>query len=112
MNKFSFFGIAMLVLTTVFFSGCSKVDDLNDFEFHSNFEESIAVADPTPNGTNVTYKKDITVDATADNQIEKYKSKIKSFKIDKISYTIDNSDNPTKGAKFTGILGFSDKDGG
>jgi hypothetical protein len=112
MNKFSFFGIAVLALTTVFFSGCDKVNDLDDFEFHSDFEESISIVDPTPNGVDKAYKKDITVDATADSEVEKYKSKIKSFKIDKLSYTIDNSENPTEGAKFSGTLGFSDSDGG
>jgi len=111
MKQLSSFGIAVLALTAVFFSGCDKVNDLDDFEFHGDFEESISMVDPAT-GENRAYSEDITIDATTDSQIEKYKTKIKSFKIDKISYTLDDSENPTKGAKFNGTMGFSDSDGG
>jgi hypothetical protein len=112
MKKYSFFGSALLALTMIFFAGCDKVNDLDDFKFHSEFVESVPMVDDTPNGASVAYSKEITVDATADSEVNKYKSKIKSFKIDKLSYTIDNSKNPTPGAKFSGTLGFSTSDGG
>jgi hypothetical protein len=111
MKNYSFCGIAVLALITVFFSGCDKVDELDDVQFHSEFEESIPMVDASVS-TNKTYSEDITFDATTDTEINKYKTKIKSFTIDKLSYTIDDSANPTAGARFSGTLGFSATDGG
>lgn len=112
MKNLSSFAIAWLSLVTVFFSGCDKVDDLTDFEFHSDLEESIPVVDENTSDTEKAYSHDILIDASTDTEIQKYQSKIKSFKIDKISYTIDDSENKTKGVKFNGDLGFSASDGG
>jgi hypothetical protein len=112
MKNHSSFGIALLALASVIFSGCDKVDDLTDFQFHSSFEESIPVVDASISDTPKDYSHVLTFDATSDSEIQKYKTKIKSFSIDKITYIVDDSENVTKGVKFNGTLGFSASDGG
>lgn len=111
MKNYSSFGIAVLALMSVLCSGCDKVSELDDVQFHSEFEESIPMVDATES-INKAYSESIIFDATTDAEINKYKSKIKSFKIDRLSYTIDDSANATAGAQFTGALGFSAADGG
>lgn len=106
MKKPSLFGITVLALAAVSFSGCNKIDEIDDVEFHSDFEQEIAVIDPTP-GENRPYSQTITFDATTDPEIDKYKSKIKGFTIEKLSYIINDANNPTSGSRFSGTMGFS-----
>jgi len=110
-NHFSFFGMAIVALTTVFLTGCDKVDDLSDFTFHSEFEESVPMKDEST-GENKDYSQIIVIDATNDAEIKRYESKIKSFSVEKLTYKIDNSADTelSKGVTFTGKMGFSDKE--
>ena len=101
-----------MALTTVFLSGCDKVEDLSDFKFNSEFEESIPMKDEST-GENKAYSQNIVIDLTTDSQIKTYESKIKSITIEKLTYTIDDSKNPTTSADatFSGTMSFSDKNG-
>lgn len=79
--------------------------ELDDVSFDSTLEENILVIEESE-GTNVAYEETIVLDATTDPDINKYKSKIKGFKIRKLSYQIVNYNGQP--AVFNGSLSFGD----
>lgn len=80
--------------------------ELDDVSFDSTLEENILVTEESE-GTSVEYEETIVLDATTDPDINKYKSKIKGFKIRKLSYQIVNYFGQP--AVFNGSLSFGDQ---
>lgn len=98
--------MVVLALTTTLFSACDLLDKADDVSFDATVEETILIAEENE-GTNVSYAETITLDATSDPDISKYKSKISGFTIKKISYQVVTFDGPT-GATFSGTISFGD----
>lgn len=106
MNRFSktvpFLGVAFLF--SLLFSACN----LETITFHSTLHQTIYV-DETTGAKNKAYADTIVLDATTDSDIQKYKSKIRSFKVNTIQYTIGNYDGPPN-CIFNGSISFGDQD--
>lgn len=98
--------LVVLALTTTLFTACDLLDKAKNIDFDATLEETIFVNEENE-GTNVTYTETITLDATTDPDIDKYKSKITGFTIKKVSYQITSYDGPT-GSTFSGTLSFGD----
>ncbi|MBA4053184.1 MAG: hypothetical protein C0490_00585 [Marivirga sp.] len=98
--------MVVLALTTTLFSACDLLDKADDVNFDASVEETILITEENE-GNNVAYTETITLDATSDPDISKYKSKISGFIIKKISYQVVSFDGQT-GATFSGTLSFGD----
>lgn len=97
--------LCCLLLLVISFGGCDWFDSVDDVSFNSTLEEDINVAEEN-SGENVSYEETIVLDATSDPDIDKYKSKIKGFKINNISYQVTGYDGLT--TTFNGSLAFGD----
>ena len=98
--------VVALAFTTILFTSCDLLNKADDVNFDATVDETIAVTEEDE-GTNVSYIKTITLDATADPDINKYKNKISGFTVKKISYQVISFDG-TAGATFSGTLSFGD----
>jgi len=67
---------------------CNLFEDLKTVNLNTSFShsEEISISDMDPSSIN----KEFTVSATSDSEIEKYKDKIQSYTVKKISYQILN----------------------
>lgn len=97
---------AVLALITTLFTACDLFEKADDVSFDATVDETIVVTEEDE-GTDVTYTKIVTLDATADPDINKYKNKISGFTVKKISYQIVNFIG-AEGASFSGTLSFGD----
>ncbi len=79
----SVFAVAVLLL----FNSCDFLDKLGQVTFDTELKTTFAV-DETGNFTNRNYTANRTVDATTDADIQKYKDKLKDFRINDIAYKI------------------------
>lgn len=92
--------VSALFITGIL-SSCDLFDKADDVSFNTTIEKSFVVN----NAGAGTYSDEIVLDATADPEVAKYKEKIKSIIINKISYRITNYDGPS-GATFEGDMLF------
>ncbi|HEY9046134.1 MAG TPA: hypothetical protein VIN08_09570 [Ohtaekwangia sp.] len=99
----------MLFLTATLLASCNLFDKADDVAFNTTLDHDIEASEST-SGTNVTYQQVITLDATSDSEISRYKDKIKGFEVNKIKYTI-SSYSGAFATKFTGKFGFGDESG-
>ncbi len=97
---------AVLALITTLFTACNLLDKADDVSFDATVDETIIVTEENE-GTNVSYNKIVTLDATADPDINKYKNKLSGFTIKKVCYQVTNYDGP-EGARFSGTLSFGE----
>jgi hypothetical protein len=97
---------AVLVLIATLFTSCDLLDKADDVNFDATLDETITVVEEVE-GTNVTYTEIVTLDATADPDINKYKNKVSGFTVKKVSYQVIGYDGP-EGATFSGTLSFGD----
>ena len=97
---------ALLALITTLFTACDLFDKADDVSFDATVDERVIVTEENE-GTNVSYTKIVTLDATADPDINKYKNKISGFTIKKVSYQITNFNGP-EDATFSGTLSFGE----
>jgi len=97
-----------VVVTTIIFllGSCSLFEDVDDVSFDTTLDETLTVSEPDA-GTNVAYEEVLTLDATSDPDISKYKAKIKGFKVNKVSYQIINYAGDFS-TVFNGSLSFGD----
>jgi len=98
--------LVVLALATTLFTACDLLDKVKDIDFDATLEETINVNEENE-GTNVNYTETITLDATTDPDIDKYKSKIKGFTIKSVSYQVVSYDGPVA-STFSGTLSFGD----
>jgi hypothetical protein len=78
--------LAMFVFSAAVFTGC---DELGDVTLNEPVTASITV-DETATNENVSFTQSLEVDATSNAEIEKYKDKVKSFTVNKITFKIKN----------------------
>ena len=97
---------AVLALITTLFSACDLLDKADDVSFDATVDETIIVTEENE-GTNVSYNKIVTLDATADPDINKYKNKLSGFTVKKVSYQVTNFNGP-ESARFSGTMSFGE----
>ena len=97
---------AVLALITTLFAACDLFDKADDVNFDATLDETIIVAEENE-GTNVSYTKIVTLDATADPDINKYKNKVEGFTVKKVSYQVIDFYG-SEGALFSGTLSFGE----
>lgn len=95
---------AVLALITTLFTSCDLLDKADDVNFDATVDEIIIVTEENE-GSNVSYAKIVTLDATADPDINKYKNKVSGFTVKKVRYQVTNFIGPV-GATFSGTLSF------
>lgn len=100
----SLFGGVAFAITLL--TGCDLLNQADDVNFNAILEDDFQVAEEDE-GTNVAYTQTLTLDATSDPDVEKYKSKISGFTVNKVTYRISNFTG-ANGATFTGTLSFGD----
>ncbi len=95
-NRFLTSKLAALAMV-ILLASCNLFDKVDDVSFTTEFEDSFVVNN-APAGT---YSDVITLDATSDPEVSKYKEKIKGITLNKITYRVTNFDGPT-GTTFSG----------
>jgi len=95
-----------LVLISTLFTACDLLDKADDVSFDATVDETIIVTEENE-GTNVSYNKIVTLDATADPDINKYKNKLSGFTVKKVSYQVTNFNGP-ESARFSGTMSFGE----
>jgi len=92
------------MLSTIFLAGlmsaCDLFDKADDISFSTEFKESLNVE----NGIG-SYAKTITLDATTEPEVAKYKEKIKNITLNKVTYKVSNYVGSAD-ATFTGDILF------
>lgn len=79
--------LAMFVFSAAVLTGC---DELGDVTLNEPITTSITVDEATASQSQVNYSKSLVVDATTNAEIQKYKDKVKSFAVNKITFKIKN----------------------
>jgi len=85
------------LLVIALLASCNLFDKVDDVSFNTEFEESFVINGATTD----PYSSVITLDATSDPEVNKYKEKIKEITINKITYTVTNYNGPA-GTTFSG----------
>ena len=88
-----------LLLTGVFFAGCSKIKSLADVTLHPSFPANIQIV--IPPSTNImatkstySFSDSVTIDPTADTLVAKYESYIKSWQVDSVTAVFTDVSKP------------------
>ena len=103
LRKLSF---CALILSAFSIASCDLLDKADDVDFDATLEETINITEEDA-GTNAAYSETITLDATSDPDIDKYKNKITGFTVKKVSYQIVGYDGQAN-ATFSGNISFGD----
>jgi len=88
------FSIALL-LTLSMFSSCNLFDKVDDVTFEGVLPLKFTINETADNPNGKAYTDTKTLDANSDPDVAKYASKIKSFKVNKVTYTISGADPNT-----------------
>lgn len=83
-----------LLLALGTFSSCELFDKADDVSFDAELPLNFAVNETAVNPSGKTYTDSKLLDASSDPDVAKYASKIKEFKVNKITYTISGA-NPS-----------------
>lgn len=81
-------------------ASCDLFDKADDISFSTEFDESISVSNAEG-----SYSSSITLDATTDPEVAKYKEKIQNIELNEVTYTVSNYVGPDD-ATFTGDILF------
>lgn len=84
-------------------ASCDLFDKADDISFSTEFDESITVN----NASEGSYSSSITLDATTDSEVAKYKEKIQDITLNEITYKVSGYNGPDN-ATFTGDVLFGD----
>lgn len=82
-------------------TSCDLFDKADDISFSSEFEKSITVE----NAGKGSFSDKITLDATSDPEVAKYKEKIQNIELNDVTYKVSNYVGPVD-ATFTGDILF------
>lgn len=93
--------MVMAIFIAGLISSCDVFDKVDDVSFSTNFQESIQITD-APEGS---YSKSVTLDATTDPEVDRYKDKIKGIELNKITYKVSGYNGPSD-ATFSGDMLF------
>ena len=100
---------AVLAMVVFSFNSCDKLEEADDISFDADFTVTFNVNEQAEE-TNKHYFDIEVLDARSNSKVNDYASKIKSIKINKITYLITNysADPPGTDVMFSGgTLGFS-----
>lgn len=78
--------LAFLLLTGIVFTGCNKVKELADVTFNASYDANLNVV--VPSTRNVSFETETTIDPNADEEVQKYLDKIKSFNVQSMTATV------------------------
>ena len=95
----------LILFAVVSFSACDLFDNADDVAFTRDLEESFDVT-IAGEGQDVEYSENLVLDATMDDDIDKYKDRITEIDVNKIEYQITSFNGP-EGATASGSFGFS-----
>lgn len=87
-----FFSVVCLLAIGAF-SSCELFDKADDVSFDVTLPLNFTINETADNPSGKAYSDTELLDATANAEVAKYASKIKSFKVNKITYTISGA-NP------------------
>jgi len=105
------FPLAAIVAVGLF-SGCDFLDNLGQITFDTELTTNFVVNETTPANLR-NYQANQVIDATTDPDIQKYKDRLKDFRVNEVSYKITNYVAPEGIATVTfsnGRLSFGDAD--
>ncbi len=77
------------------FSSCDLFDKADDISFDATLPLDFVIDEDQDNPGGKDYSSTKTLDAASDPDVAKYASKIKEFKVNKITYTISGADPNT-----------------
>jgi hypothetical protein len=77
------------------FSSCDLFDKAGDISFDATLPLDFVIDENQDNPNGKDYSSTKTLDAKSDPDVAKYASKIKEFKVNKITYTISGADPST-----------------
>jgi hypothetical protein len=100
MKYLSFLPVTLLLFVL---QSCNKIDDLNTIDLNSDLQKSYT-ADITANDP-LTVNETFSVDAGSDDKIKKYLDHIQNYKVNKITYKIQDYSGAS-GITLTGNLNF------
>jgi Tfp pilus tip-associated adhesin PilY1 len=83
----------LLLITFGTFSSCDLFDKADDISFNATLPLNFSINEGADNPTGMSYSDSELLDATSNSDVAKYASKIKAFKVNKITYTISGA-NP------------------
>jgi hypothetical protein len=87
------FPIALLLALGTF-SSCDLFDKVDDVSFDAELPMEFAINETADNPSGKDYSASKILSASSDPDVAKYASKIKEFKVNKITYTISPGANP------------------
>ena len=100
------FYFVAFAFVTFSMASCDLLDKADDVDFDVVLEDDFEISEESE-GTNKTYSQILTLDATSDPDINKYKNKISGFKINKITYIVSQYTGASN-STFSGTLSFGD----
>jgi hypothetical protein len=90
MNRYTLLTRALVLLTVALsFTGCDKLDEADDISFDVEFTGTFEIEEQG-DFENKLYSSSMEVDAKSNSKVADYAAKIKSIKINKITYRIAN----------------------
>jgi hypothetical protein len=92
MKTTAFLSILLLLVATSFTS-CDLLDNADDLSFNATLPLDFVINETLDNPSGKSYSDSELLNATSDPEVAKYASKIKEFKVNKITYTISSA-NP------------------
>ncbi len=94
---------AFLLLSAIVFTSCQNFPTA---KVQTTLEQDFSI-----NRTGTTFNESTLIDATNDADFDKYKRKINSIDIDRVTYTITSFTGPSNQILQNGILSVADADG-
>lgn len=89
MKKYFLKNLLVLAFISFTLSGCDLFDKVDDVKFEGILPVNFVISE-AGTGAPVVYSETEVLDATDDDEIAKYASKIKEIKLNKITYEIQN----------------------
>jgi hypothetical protein len=94
MKKRAKLPILLLVVFSAF-SSCDLLDKADDVSFDTTIPLTFIIDENAVSDVPVSYSDSQLLDATSDPEVAKYASKIKEFKVNKVTYTISPGADPS-----------------
>lgn len=94
----------VLLLSIGTFSSCDLIEKADDVSFDTDLPLEFQINETAVNPTGKDYSASKLLSASTDPDVAKYASKIKEFKINRITYTISPGANPNTVTFTNGVL--------
>lgn len=93
-----------MILISLCLSGCDLFDKVDDVTFEGVLPLEFVINEPATSADPVTYTATKTLNALENDEINKYRNKLKEIKLTGISYAIENYDAPGQVTFSDGVL--------